>query len=114
MTELTSNQPAAVGSMTQAIENIRLAQHQYIVNLLTKEGLDSFLENQFQTFAITHTKREFLLRDLRELSKLPLDLVHYATLIQACKANPQHIPEHEPFIFREVEIIFKKYGLDRP
>lgn len=114
MKELASNQPAAVGSIKQVIEDIRVARLQYIVNLLTNEGLESFLENHFQTFAITNTKREFLLRDLRELSKLPLDLVHYATLIQACKANPQQIPEHEPFIFREVEVIFKKYGLNRP
>lgn len=114
MTELNSNNTASTGSISQAIEHIRLTRHQYLKNLTTNEGLDAFLENQFQTFAITSTKREFLIRDLRELIKLPLDLVHYASLIQAYKANPQQIPENEPFILRELEIIFKKYGLSRP
>lgn len=111
MTEQTIN--TLVGSIPEAIEIIRLARQHYIEKITSTEGLDLFLENHFQTFGISNTKREFLLRDLRELSKSSLDLVHYASLIQAYKVQPQPSPENEPFILREVEVIFNKYGLTR-
>lgn len=114
MTEMNLNQTTTAGSIAQTIEHIKLTRNKFLLNLMTSEGLESSLESQFQTLAISKTKREFLLRDLKELSKAPLDLVHYASLIQEYKSKSDPILDNNPLFFKEVIIIFNKYGFYQP
>lgn len=79
--------------------------------LSADDALMDFLEEQYNTLAISAVKREFIKRDLAELKSTSLDLVHYSSLIKEIKEHPEfQDAESHPLFIQELKAIFKKYG----
>lgn len=75
----------------------------------------SFLEAHFNTLAISPVKQEFLKRDLHELLKSSLDLVHYSSLIkEIIEIGNLGSREGHPLFHYELKVIFNKYGIEQP
>jgi hypothetical protein len=94
------------------IETIRMLRDNHINELLkTDEALFRFLKKHYDTVAISPIKKEFLKRDLIELKKTSLDLVHYSSLIKETKerGGMELAGSHRLFI-QELNVIFQKYG----
>lgn len=94
------------------IESLRSIRDSKINELLkTDDALMAFLEEHYNTLAISPIKREFLKRDLIELKDTSLDLVHYASLIKEVKeiGNLLLIEGH-PLFNLELKAIFERHG----
>jgi hypothetical protein len=97
------------------ISNIWEVRKNYITNLINEDMLLVYLEENFNTIAISHVKLEFIKRDLKELRDSSLDLVHYASIIRDTKILGSNSFTHEnPLLEIELTAIFKKYGLAKP
>lgn len=82
--------------------------------LLRTPDLMAFLEEHYNTFAISPIKIEFLKRDLKDLLQSPLDLVHYSSLLRQIKeANPE-AKDYFALIEQEVKSLIEKYGFEKP
>ena len=97
------------------ISNIWAVRNTYLTELMKEDRLMAYLEENFNTIAISHVKLEFIKRDLKELRDTSLDLVHYASIIRDTKilGSSSFTPEH-PLLEIELHTIFKKYGLAKP
>jgi len=97
------------------ISNIWEVRNTYLTKLMNEDRLMAYLEENFNTIAISHVKLEFIKRDLKELRDSSLDLVHYASIIRDTKilGTNSFTPEH-PLLEIELNAIFKKYGLAKP
>ncbi len=87
------------------------------INAILKndDSLMSFLEEHYDTIAISSVKQEFLKRDLNELKNSSLDLVHYSSLIKEIKETGNLISrEGHPLFHHELRVIFQKYGIAIP
>ncbi len=65
----------------QIIASIRDVRNQQIEELTKDPVLMAFLEHYYDTLVISNIKKEFLLKDLKELRDSSLDLAHYSSLI---------------------------------
>lgn len=101
------------GSIDTAIQTIRVARDQAILELLNDKSLDEFLETNFSVFAISKVKREFINRDLNTLRSSSLDLVHYAELIKSGKENLNESSAWNDLFLKELFVIFAKYGFEK-
>jgi len=98
-------------SIEKMILMIRETRDRQIDALLKDTGLMSFLEEQYETFAISSVKKEFLKRDLKELQNTSLDLAHYSSLIKQMKEATLHVELiNHPLVLQEFKRIFQKYG----
>ena len=100
-------------SNQEIIESLHNSRNEWISRLLTEQGLMSFLEEHYYTFVISAVKKEFLQRDLRDLQKSPLDLVHYSSLIRHVKETGSvKSMDGNDLFFSELNKLFKKYGFE--
>jgi hypothetical protein len=98
-------------SVEKIIDLIRSVRNELIKEFLNDDQLSSYYKKQFDK-DLSNVKREFLKRDLRELLIAPVDLVHYAGLInQIRETSTASITEknHELF-YLELDLIIKKYS----
>ena len=104
--------PSDVVSTDTIIERIRDTRNEFIDSLLKDPGLGEYMEVNFDTFAISKVKLEFLRRDLKELRTSPMDLVHYASLIRHLKeVNSLDVDGQHSLLKEEVHSVFRKYGI---
>lgn len=90
---------------------IRDTRNRQIDELIKDSALMSFLEEHYETFAISAVKKEFLKRDLKELQTSSLDLAHYSSLIKQVKEAVIDIElTNHPLILQEFKRLFQKYG----
>jgi hypothetical protein len=92
------------------IELINMLRNELIKDFLNDEYLNNHFQEQYQK-PLSNIKREFLKRDLRELRNEPVDLVHYAGLINHIKeTGTVFLPErNSDFIYEELKKIIQKY-----
>jgi hypothetical protein len=97
------------------ISNICEVRKTYLTNLMNEDLLLAYMEDNFDTIAISRVKLEFIKRDLKELRDSSLDLVHYSSIIRDTKipGSIPFTPEH-PLLKIELNTIFNKYGLVKP
>ena len=94
------------------IETILMLRDNRINELLkTDEALSRFMEKHCDIVSISPIKKEFLKRDLIELKRTSLDLVHYSSLIKEIKERGGMELAGSPVLFiQELNVIFQKYG----
>jgi len=110
---MEQNRPTALAiiSIDSVINNIWSTREQTISKLLIDSALLEFMENHFDTLALSPIKIEFLKRDLKLLKEAPLDLVYYASLTKQLKeSNSHHVDKDHSLIVQEIISVFKKYG----
>ena len=97
-------------SIDKIILMIRSTRDRQIGELIKDSFLMSFLEEHYDTFAISAVKKEFLKRDLKELQNSSLDLAHYSSLIKQMKESPVEIELiNHPLVLQEFKRLFEKY-----
>jgi hypothetical protein len=98
-------------SVEKIIDLIRIVRNELIKDFLKDDNFSLYFQEQFNK-DLSLVKREFLRRDLKELLISPVDLVHYAGLInQLRETNTASITERNNELFyRELDTIFKKYS----
>lgn len=98
------------------IDMLRSVRDSTITLLLKNDdALMSFMEQHYNTIAISSVKQEFLKRDLNELKNSSLDLVHYSSLIKEIKETENlSSREGHPLFHHELGVIFQKYGIEIP
>ncbi len=116
MAKNLSAKEASKISTELVIEMLRSIRDSTINTLLKNDdSLMSFLEEHYNTIAISPVKQEFLKRDLNELKNSTLDLVHYSSLIKEIKETGNLVSrEGHPLFHYELRIIFQKYGIEVP
>lgn len=98
-------------SIEKMILMIREVRDRQIDDLIKDASLMSFLEEHYETFAISAVKKEFLKRDLKELQRSSLDLAHYSSLIKQMKEAKIPVDLHNhPLVLKELKTLFQKYG----
>ena len=97
-------------SIEKIILKIRTTRDRQISELIKDSFLMSFLEEHYETFAISAVKKEFLKRDLKELQNSSLDLAHYSSLIKQMKESLVEIElTNHPLVLQEFKRLFEKY-----
>ena len=108
MIELNSKQMSNSG-IIQVLRNVR---DEGISSLFTEQGLTLFLGEHYKTISISAVKKQFLRKDLKELQKSTLDLVHYSQLILEVKENGDIGSVDRSCLFQaELDRVFRKHGL---
>lgn len=113
--EMENSQPdktASVISTELIIENLKSIRDTTVISLLKNDdALMAFLEEHFDTIAISPVKQEFLKRELVELKNSSLDLVHYSSLIKEIKEKGYMMVNKDlPLFNQELKLICEKYG----
>ena len=99
-------------SVEKIIDLIRTVRNDLIKDFLNDELLNSHYEKQFNK-PLSGVKREFLKRDLKELLIAPVDLVHYAGLINQIKetGTASLSLKNSTFFYSDVDRIVAKYAI---
>lgn len=113
--EMENSQPdktTSVISTELIIENLKFIRDTTVIGLLKNDdALMAFLEEHFDTIAISPVKQEFLKRELVELKNSSLDLVHYSSLIKEIKEKGYMMVNKDlPLFNQELKLICEKYG----
>jgi len=98
-------------SVEKIIDLIRIVRNELIKDFLKDDNLSVYYQEQFNK-ELSLVKKEFLKRELKELLISPVDLAHYARLInQLRETNTASITEkNNELFYRELDSIFKKYA----
>lgn len=96
-------------SMESIVADIRIIRDARIRNLMRDPDLLSFLEEHFDVVALSLIKKEFLKRELQELTASSLDLVHYGTLIREMRDSTVPVSYDNPLFNSELKSIFQRY-----
>ena len=75
-----SNQVSEALSTENIIDLIRSIRNDLIKQFLKNDSIDLYLAQYYEK-KISHVKKEFLIRELKELLISPVDLVNYSKLI---------------------------------
>jgi hypothetical protein len=97
-------------SIEKNIEEVKKLRDNKIKSLLRTPDLMMFLEEHYNTVAISLVKLEFLKRDLKELLSSPLDLVYYSAAIRQIKEQGYQMQDCFLLIDNEAKKIIEKYG----
>ncbi len=110
------SQQASKISSEFVIDTLRSIRDTTINELLKSDDyLLSFLEVHYNTLAVSPLKLKFLKRELHEILKSSLDLVHYSSLIkEILETGNLGSREVHPLFQYELKLIFQKYGIERP
>ncbi len=113
--EMENSQPdktISVISTELIIEHLKSIRDTTVISLLKNDdALMAFLEEHFDTIAISPVKQEFLKRELVELKNSSLDLVHYSSLIKEIKEKGYMMVNKDlPLFNQELKLICEKYG----
>ncbi|HEV8514860.1 MAG TPA: hypothetical protein VGQ59_16360 [Cyclobacteriaceae bacterium] len=96
-------------STEQIIDAIKSLRDQSIDSLCVESDLLKYLQENFNTVAISNVKKEFLIKDLKQLKKSSLDLAHYAPLIRKMKELNRINLDNSKLIKTEVDAVIGKY-----
>lgn len=85
-------------------------RNELIIEFLDEQKLNAYFLESYNK-QLSKVRREFLFKELKDLSKTPLDLVRYSGLIRQIKeTNSAKLTEGMDSIFySELEEIFKRY-----
>jgi len=110
MESLNPVQESSKLSIERIIDSVHQRQGEVIREYLNDSVLRAYFKQRYNR-EISSVKLEFLKRDLRDLTKAHLDLVHYAALIKQMKElNSDALPDGgDAYFLQELEVIFKKY-----
>jgi hypothetical protein len=97
-------------SVEKIIELIRSIRNDLVKEFLNDEFLNNYFQEQYNK-PLSKIKREFLKRDLRELLDTPVDLVHYAGLINHIRETGTVFlaDRNSDYFYDELKVIVKKY-----
>ena len=106
MTELQTDKL----SVEKVIDLVRQVRNDLIKDFLINDNVQNYFVERYNK-PLSPIKREFLMRDLRELMILPVDLVHYSSLIKEIReTNTANLSgRNNQLFYKEVEVIFDKY-----
>jgi ribosomal protein L29 len=112
MKELEQMKEVSTLSVEKIIDLIRALRNELVKDVLKDEELSQHYKTQFNK-ELSNIKKEFLKRDLRELLISPVDLVHYAGLINQMKetGTASITEKNHSFFYHELNGIFKKYSI---
>lgn len=104
------NNSATALSVEKIIDLIRSVRNDLIKDFLTDEVLNTYYEEKFGK-ALSSVKREFFKRDLRELLIAPVDLVHYAKLINHIKetGTASLVEKNSDFFYNDLDRVISRY-----
>lgn len=93
------------------IDMVRKLRNDLIKDFLDERHLKLYIADHFGVRDLNAIKIEFIKRDLKDLLISPVDLEHYASIINQIKlTDSASITEvNEPLFYKEVEVIFKRY-----
>ncbi len=111
---MDKEQNAKVISIDKIIEELKQLRDNRVQALMRTPDLMNFLEEHYNTFAISPVKLEFIKRDLKTLLQSPLDLVHYSGLLRQIKESNPDVREYFILIEQEVKTLVEKYGFEKP
>lgn len=94
------------------IDLIRKLRNDLIKDFLDERNLMSYFAERFNNKDLSATKIEFLKKDLKELLITPVDVSHYAVLIEQIRStNTASLASHnEELFYKELDSIFRKYN----
>lgn len=96
-------------STEQVIASIKSYRDRLISSLCQETNLLKYLEENFNTVAISKVKLEFLIRDLAELKHSSLDLAHYSSQIKKMKESDSVNIDNPKLIMAEIDQVIRKY-----
>ena len=98
-------------SMERIIELVKSLRNDLIRELLDQDKLDDYFAERFSK-PLSRVRKEFALRELKELAAQPVDLVHYAKLISQMRdTNTASISkENHTLFFEQLDSLLKKYN----
>lgn len=105
-----SNQVSEALSTEKIIDLIRSLRNDLIKQFLKDDSIDLYCA-KFYEKKISHVKKEFLIRELKELLISPIDLVHYSKLITQIRETgvASLTLGNGDLFYKDLEGIFLKY-----
>jgi hypothetical protein len=97
-------------SVEKIIDLIRSVRNDLVKDFLKDEVLNEFYQAKFNK-PLSTVKREFFKRDLRELLIAPVDLVHYAKLINYIKetGTSSLVQKNSEYFYNDIDRVISKY-----
>ena len=98
-------------SMESIIEKVRSYRNDLIKELLKDGKIQSYFITTYKK-TISPVKIEFIRRELKTLSMSPVDLIHYAALINAVRKvnNFEPFATESSIFYDELDVIFRRYN----
>lgn len=93
------------------IDLVRKLRNDLIKDFLDERHLKEYADQQFRVRDLTPVKIEFIKKDLKELMIAPVNLNHYAPLINQIRlTDSAALTEvNEELFYKEVEGVLKRY-----
>src|SRR4051812_17358359 len=106
MNKTDSGQDSVTLSVEKIIDLIRSVRNDLIKAFLTDQMLNDYFQSKYKK-PLSDIKREFCKRDLKELLITPVDLVHYAGLINYIKetGTASFTEKNEQYFYSDLEKI---------
>ena len=97
-------------SVEKAIDLVRQVRNDLIKDFLQGDNIETYFAEHYNR-QLSVIKKEFLIRDLKELLILPVDLVHYSSLIKDTREiNSADLSKGNTELFyKELDLLFNKY-----
>lgn len=108
----TDSKDSVVLSVEKIIDIIRALRNDLIKEFLNDEALSAHYKELVKK-DLSPIKSEFLKRDLKELLIQPVDLVHYAGLINQIRetGSASITLQNSDYFYKDLEKIFMKYAI---
>jgi hypothetical protein len=108
----TNTQQNAKSTNENVIDVIRNLRNDLIKDFLDERYMREYFFSNFNTRELSNVKVEFIKKSLKELLITPVDIIHYQTLIDHIKTagSATLTYDHERLLYKELELIFKKYA----
>lgn len=105
-----SNDSAVTLSIDKIIDLVRTVRNELIKDFLNDDHLNQYYQIKVGK-PLSAVKREFFKRDLRELLIAPVDLVHYARLINYIKETGtiSLARKNSEFFYDDIDRVIRKY-----
>lgn len=92
------------------IDLVRKLRNDLAKDFLDERYLKHYLEEQYRYRDLSAARLELIKRDLKELLITPVDVKHYARLIdQIQETQSASLADNEHLFFKEIEVILKRY-----
>ena len=97
-------------SVEKSIDLVRQRRNDLIKDLLQRDNIQTYFTDRYKK-ELSAIKLQFLIRDLKELLILPVDLVHYSSLIKDTREiNSADLSKGNTELFyKELDVLFNKY-----
>jgi hypothetical protein len=112
MNKTDSPHDSVILSIEKIIDLIRAVRNDLIKAFLNDETLNAHFQTQYKK-PLSDIKREFCKRDLKELLITPVDLVHYAGLINYIKetGTASVTEKNDHYFYSDIDKIISKYSI---